>query len=89
MAPEKLLALFVMKQIGAVVYSLFVLGYARLLLEDLWNSVTIEWLSKLCLLLYALLGTLYQMAFLKELDPPKWTDWISVCCSCWTTTAWR
>lgn len=76
MAPERLLALFVLKQIGAVIYALFALGYARMLLDGVWDPVTIEWLSKLCVWLYALMGTLYQMAFLKELDPPEQTDWI-------------
>lgn len=72
-APERLLGLFVLKQLGAVVYALFVLGYMRLLLEGVVPPLWVDSLSSLCLIIYSLVALCYHLVFFKLLKPPPWT----------------
>ena len=71
-APEKLLALFVLKQFWAMVFALFGLGYARLLLDGHLSPSGINTLSDLSMIVYVFFGLAYQLSFAKEMRPPAW-----------------
>jgi signal transduction histidine kinase len=71
-APEKLLALFVLKQFWAMVFALFGLGYARLLLDGHLSPGGINTLSDLSMIVYVFFGLAYQLSFAKEMRPPAW-----------------
>lgn len=72
-APDKLLAFFVAKQISALFYAVFGLGYARVILDGWALPTTIDHLSNLMMLSYVFFGIVSQLKFAEALKPPAWT----------------
>ena len=72
-APEQLLAFFVAKQVSALVYAFYALGYMRILLDGLVPPAWINMSSNVCFLIFTFASILYQWCFLKELRPPVWS----------------
>ncbi|WP_439114083.1 7TM-DISM domain-containing protein [Hydrogenophaga sp.] len=72
-APEQLMTFFVAKQVSAVVYTLYALGYMRILLDGLVPPAWINMSSNVWVLVFTFASLMYQWIFLKELRPPAWS----------------
>ncbi len=70
---EPLLVWFLLKQFGALIYALFLLGYLRMYFDSILSPVDIDRMTKITMILYSWVAAIYQMVLLKELDPPAWT----------------
>ena len=72
-APEQLLTFFVAKQVSAVIYALYALGYMRILLDGIVPPEWVNTSSNVMFLVFTFAALMYQWSFLKELRPPAWS----------------
>ncbi|MFM2034816.1 MAG: hypothetical protein RL459_81, partial [Pseudomonadota bacterium] len=72
-APEKLLAVFFVKQVFAVLFAMVLLGYLRFLNQDWLAPKLQDALSNLIILTFVPLSVYFDYLLLREYEPPRWT----------------
>ncbi|MFM1906373.1 MAG: hypothetical protein RLZZ591_50 [Pseudomonadota bacterium] len=72
-APEKLLAVFFVKQLFAVLFALVLLGYLRFLNQDWLAPKLLDTLSNLIIVTFVPLSVYFDYLLLREYEPPRWT----------------
>lgn len=68
---ERLLLAFAIKQLFALIFSLFALGYQRVLLEGLITPHMLLYLHVFFLVVFITTALYYEYLFLSEVDPPR------------------
>lgn len=72
-APEKLLVVFFVKQLFAVLFALVLLGYLRFLNQDWLAPKLLDTLSNLIIVTFVPLSVYFDYLLLREYEPPRWT----------------
>jgi two-component system, sensor histidine kinase LadS len=70
--PERIIGIFVAKQLVALFYAFAYLGYLRIFLDGILPAPSISLLLSLLVVLTAFTSAFFDYAFLREFSPPRW-----------------
>lgn len=80
---ERLLLAFAIKQLFVLGFSLFAMGYSRMLLDGLVSPHVLLYLHALFIVALVYTAFFYEYSFLCEIDPPRWIH-VLMKASLWT-----
>jgi len=69
---DSLMGAFAAKQMGALLISITVFGYARVYWPDGWSAFALDYLGSFASIFAVLSGTFFHMRLLKDYDLPRW-----------------